>query len=180
MSLLEDPFFWSFISMFGLSASSQVVGNKKLGKSLLFGIFSVALFALGRVVLVLPALPQPRFEIGIWHWILGGVIFAMGIVFSFPSLTIKPFTVPQKKMALKTTGYYGIVRNPIYLAELLCSLGWAVMFQSVIGILLVPFWWAGLLCITAIEEEHLAQMLGQPYLEYKDRVKSRIIPGLPF
>ena len=179
MNFLEDPFFWAFMSMFAVVVSSQIVGSKKLGKSSLFGVVIVALFALGRVVLALPALPQPRFEIGIWHWVLGGILFVLGIVFSFPALTIKPFTVPDEKVVLNTTGFYGIVRNPIYLAELLWSLGWSIMFQSVIGVLLVPFWWGSLSCITTIEEESLAQRLGQPYLEYKKRIKSRIIPGLP-
>ena len=179
MSFLENPFFSAFISMFAVLASSQIVGSKKLGKYPLFGIIIVALFALGRIVLVLPSLPQPRFDIGGWHWFIGGIIFVFGIIFTIPAWSIKPFTVPDQKVALKTTGFYGIVRNPIYLAELLWSLGWSILFQSVTGVLLIPFWWASLLCITMIEEESLANMLGKSYLEYKTRVKSRIIPGLP-
>jgi protein-S-isoprenylcysteine O-methyltransferase Ste14 len=179
MNFLEDTFFWAFVSMFALLASSQIVSNQKLGKYPLFGVLIVALFALGRVVLVLPSLPQPRFEIGVWHWFLGGLIFVVGILFSFPAWRIKPFTVADEEIVLKTTGFYSIVRNPIYLAELLCSLGWAILFQSVIGVLLVPFWWAGLICIAILEEEKLMRILGKPYLEYKEKVKSRIIPGLP-
>jgi protein-S-isoprenylcysteine O-methyltransferase Ste14 len=180
MNYAKDPFLWAFLSMFAVLASILIVGSKRPGKYALFGIIVVALFALGRVVLVLPALPQPRFNIGIWHWVIGAVIFLSGVVFSIPAWKIKPFTAPDEKVVLKTDGFYGIVRNPIYLAELLWSLGWSIIFQSFIGILLIPFWWASLLCITMIEEESLLQMLGQPYQEYKQRVKSRIIPGLPF
>ena len=179
MTFLTNPFFWAFISMFAVLASSQIVGNKKLGRHPIFGFIVVATFALGRVILVLPSLPQPRFEIGGWHWLIGGFIFALGMIFSLPALTIRPFTVPDEKIKLKTTGFYSIVRNPLYLAEVLWCLGWSIMFRSAIGVLLVPFWWASLLFITMIEEENLERKLGQPYLEYKQRVKSRIIPGLP-
>ena len=89
------------------------------------------------------------------------------------------FAIADEEVVLRTTGFYSIVRNPIYLAELLWSLGWSIIFQSVIGVLLIPFWWASLLCIAILEEEHLVHVLGKPYLQYKERVKSRIIPGLP-
>ena len=44
---------------------------------------------------------------------------------------------------------------------------------------LVPVWWAGFLLIVLMEEESLGRTLGQPYLDYKQRVKGRIIPGSP-
>jgi protein-S-isoprenylcysteine O-methyltransferase Ste14 len=44
---------------------------------------------------------------------------------------------------------------------------------------LVPFWWAGLLSLVLIEEESLERALGQPYLDYRARVRGRIVPGLP-
>jgi len=82
-------------------------------------------------------------------------------------------------MALKTTGIYGIVRNPIYLADILFSLGFAVMFRSIIGIALIPIWWTAYLAVVLVEEISLERALGQPYLDYKQQVKGRIIPGLP-
>jgi protein-S-isoprenylcysteine O-methyltransferase Ste14 len=53
------------------------------------------------------------------------------------------------------------------------------MFRSVIGVALVPLWWAGLLFLIVIEEETLERELGEAYLEYKQQVRGRIIPGLP-
>ena len=82
-------------------------------------------------------------------------------------------------MVLKTTGIYGVVRNPIYLADILFSLGFAVMFRSIIGIVLIPIWWAAYLAIVLVEEASLERTLGQRYLDYKKQVKGRIIPGLP-
>ena len=82
-------------------------------------------------------------------------------------------------MILKTTGIYGTVRNPIYLADILFSLGFAVMFGSIIGVALIPIWWVAYLAIVLVEEASLERELGQPYLDYKQQVKGRIIPGLP-
>jgi protein-S-isoprenylcysteine O-methyltransferase Ste14 len=179
MTFLHDPFFWALISMFGLVGAGTVVSGKKLGSYALFGFIIVAIFDLGRVILVLPTCPQPRLEAGGWQWAVGGVIFAIGVIFCIPALTIKPVTAPDKKMNLSTTGFYGIVRNPIYFGELLWCLGWAIMFRSIIGVALVPLWWAGLQFHIIIEEESLERELGQSYLEYKARVRGRIIPGLP-
>jgi len=82
-------------------------------------------------------------------------------------------------MGLKTDGVYAIVRNPIYLSDILFTLGFAVMFRSMIGIALVPGWWLAFLLLVLVEETSLERVLGQRYIDYKLRVKSRIIPGLP-
>jgi protein-S-isoprenylcysteine O-methyltransferase Ste14 len=165
--------------MFALVGAGAVVGGKKLGRYPLLGIVIVIIFVLGRVILVLPPLIQPRFKIGGWHWVLGGTTFAAGLLFCLPALAIRPFTAPDERTELKTTGFYGIVRNPIYLGELLWGFGWTVMFRSTIGVSLLPLWWAGLLFLVLVEEASLERELGLPYLEYKERVRGRIIPGLP-
>jgi protein-S-isoprenylcysteine O-methyltransferase Ste14 len=159
--------------------ATQIASGSKLGKNALFGVLAVAAFALGRVMLVLPSLPQPRFELGGWHWLIGGTLFATGLIFAIPALSIKPFTAPDEKIRLRTDGFYGIVRNPIYLSEVLWCLGWSIMFRSVIGVLLVPIWWISLLFLVTIEEESLKRELGQQYMDYKKKVRGRIIPGLP-
>lgn len=179
MSVAHDPFFWALISMFGLVGAESVVGNSKLGRHRAFGFVTVAIFAAGRVILVLPSIPQPRLDIGPWQWLLGIIIFGLGIIFSLSAFAIRPFKGPKATIRLRTTGFYQIVRNPIYLGELLWCLGWAIIFGSIVGIALVPLWWAGLLFLTAIEEQSLEREVGQPYLEYKKRVGGRIIPGLP-
>jgi len=179
MTFSHDPFFWALISMFGLVGACAVVGTQRLGGRALFGVVVVTIFDLGRVVLVLPYCPQPRFEMGEWHWAVGGVIFAAGLVFCIPALGIRPFTAPDEKVELQTSGFYALVRNPIYLGEVLWCLGFAVMFRSIIGVTLVPLWWVGLLFLVQLEEQGLERELGQPYLDYKARVRGRIIPGLP-
>jgi hypothetical protein len=61
MKVFDDPFFWALVSMFGLIGAEAVVGSDRLAKSRSLGVLSVGMFGLGRVVLVLPAVSQPRF-----------------------------------------------------------------------------------------------------------------------
>lgn len=179
MSFLKQPFFWALVSMFGLVAACSVVGSKRVGRNTSLGVLIVIIFNLGRFLLVLPFCDQPRFDSDGWHGLFGGIIFIVGLIFCLPAFSIRPFNSANEKTEFVMTGFYRIVRNPIYLGEVLLCLGWAMIFRSVIGVALVPLWWAGLLFLIIIEEESLERSLGQTYLEYKKRVKGRIIPGLP-
>jgi len=176
----HNPFFWALLSMFGLVGCCSVVGTKKIGGNPLSGFLIISIYVIGRFILVLPYCPQPRFDIGGIHGLFGGIIFVVGLIFGLvPSFTIRPLTAADEKIELKTTGFYRFVRNPIYLGEVLYTLGWSVIFRSIIGVALVPMWWTGLLVLTVIEEERLAKKLGMPYIKYKNRVRGRIVPGLP-
>ena len=110
---------------------------------------------------------------------IGGAIFITGLIFLIPLLYINPFPEQKNNIYLETTGFYSFVRNPIYFGEILWSLGWAIMFLSVIGVALVPIGWAGILFLIMLEEEDLERKLGKPYMKYKKHVQGRIIPGLP-
>ena len=180
VTFFGDPFFWALISMFGLVGACAVVGSKKAGANALPGLLVVTVFDLGRFMLCLPLCDQPRFAADGWHILAGGVLFvAGGFLGLAPSLAIRPLNAANEGTNLQTTGLYGVVRNPIYLGELLWCLGWAVIHRSIVGAALVPLWWASLLILILIEEESLERVLGQAYVEYKKRVRGRIIPGLP-
>ena len=179
MKLFSDPFFWALVSMFGLVGAEALVGSARLARIRSLGLVMVGLFTLGRVAIVLPEVSQPRFASGHWSWVAGGMIFVVGIVFALPAFTIRPVTGPAAGVNLKTSGFYGMVRNPLYLSDVLWCLGLAIMFRSEIGVALVPLWWAGLWLLTLVEEESLERKLGQVYVEYKHRVRGRILPGLP-
>jgi len=47
------------------------------------------------------------------------------------------------------------------------------------GVTLVPVWWSGFIFLILIEEDGLERAIGTKYLDYKEKVKGRIIPGLP-
>jgi protein-S-isoprenylcysteine O-methyltransferase Ste14 len=177
---IADPFFWAFISMFALIGASSSLITKQLGRFPTINMTLVALFALGRIMLVLPFCCQPRFDFGILQLIIGTVIIFAGFIFLTSLFYIDPWPVADEKTKLETGGFYGIVRNPIYLGEILWSLGLAVVFGSMIGILLMPLWWGSFLFLVILEEEDLERKLGLKYLEYKNDVKGRILPGLPF
>ncbi len=180
MFIATNLFFWAFIGMFGLLVGIALVSGIRLGRNALLGLVTIMLSDLSRILLVLPFCSQPRFEIGIWNWIIGGAILGTAIVVCVPALSIDWRTAPNSKTDLKTDGVYRVVRNPIYLGDLLFSLGFAVMFRSTIGVALIPVWWAAYLAIVLVEEASLERALGQRYLDYKEKVRGRIVPGFPF
>jgi protein-S-isoprenylcysteine O-methyltransferase Ste14 len=82
-------------------------------------------------------------------------------------------------MKLITTGVYGLVRNPIYLADVLWPLGLAIIMRSTYGVALTPVWWAIFLIHTLAEEGALERALGAEYRNYVRKVPGRIFPWLP-
>lgn len=180
MNILTEPYFWAFFSMFGLVGCGAVVSGSKLGQHPYFGMLVVTIFDLGRFLLVLPMCDQPRFDLGWFQTFAGLLMFIVGLVFCSPAFRISPFTAASSNpISLKTDGLYALVRNPIYTGELLWSLGWAILFGSVVGVALIPFWWLALLFHIAKEEECLTRELGVEYQDYMKTVRGRMIPGLP-
>ena len=175
-----DPFFWATVSMFALIGASMTLVSRRLRKHRWLNVGFVALFALGRFMIPLPCSVQPRFDLGVFQQILGLFTFVLGLGFMSAMLTIDPWPKSCENIKLTTWGLYGIVRNPMYLGELLWSLGWAVMWGSTVGLILMPLWWMGLLLFIMLEEEDLEACIGRDYLRYKGEVRGRILPGLPF
>ena len=82
-------------------------------------------------------------------------------------------------MRLRTTGLYAYTRNPVYLGEIIWSLGLSVLCGSMIGLVFVPVAWAGLLLHVTVEERSMERVLGNEYIAYKKSVRGRFLPGLP-
>jgi len=123
--------------MFGLLVGILLVNGIKLGQNARLGLITIMICDSSRIILVLLFGPQPRFEIGVWNYIIGGIVIATAMVFGVPALSINWRTAPDSKMVLKTNGIYSVVRNPICLTDILFSLGFAIMFRSIIGVALV-------------------------------------------
>ncbi len=81
----------------------------------------------------------------------------------------------QEGQKVVSTGLYGVVRHPMYLATLLMFLPMPLILQSLWG--LIPFAIYPVIIVTRIinEEKVLTECL-EGYAEYKKRVKYRLIP----
>ena len=175
-----NPFFWAFISLFGILCATAAVNTKYGKKYHWFGIISLSLFTIGRFVLVLPIIPQPRFQEGIWVYITAFLFGIAAIIFLIPGIKFKPLILSQQQFKLRTNGLFRIVRHPAYLGEILLSISVSILFRSIIGIVLVPIWWAAFILHIIHEEERLELEIGPFFLVYKSHVHGRIIPVPPF
>src|SRR5512136_2540452 len=107
MFVLTTPFFYAFVGMFGLLIGITLVSGIKLGKNAWIGFITILVSDSARILLVLPFCTQPRFEIGSWNWVIGGIILAAALVFGIPALSINWRTAPNSQTLLKTNGIYG-------------------------------------------------------------------------
>ncbi len=177
--LIQNPFFWAAISLLGLLSANTIV-NTRFGKKFrLFGLLSGLLFSIGRIIMVLPFVPQPRFDQSIFFTIGGIFLGISSLVFVIPGFRSQPLIAPIQNLGFRTKGLNNIVRHPFYLGEILFSLALALYFRSIIGIAFTPIWWVALQLHIILEEESLEKEFGPFYLEYKKRVRGRIIPLPP-
>ena len=81
----------------------------------------------------------------------------------------------QEGQRVVSTGLYGVVRHPMYLATLLMFLPMPLILQSLWG--LIPFViYPVVIIIRIINEEKVLENGLEGYSEYKTRVKYRLIP----
>ncbi|QJP15411.1 isoprenylcysteine carboxylmethyltransferase family protein [Starkeya sp. ORNL1] len=78
---------------------------------------------------------------------------------------------------LVTGGIYGVIRHPSYLGFLIGSLGWALAFRSIAGVVLVVLMIVPIIGRIRAEESLLRSEFGTAYDAYRART-SRLIPGL--
>jgi protein-S-isoprenylcysteine O-methyltransferase Ste14 len=83
----------------------------------------------------------------------------------------------QPGHTLATDGIYRTIRNPSYLGLLVLSLGWALAFRSLAGVLLVVLMIPPLIARIRSEEALLRSQFGEEYRAYCARTW-RLVPGL--
>jgi len=86
-----------------------------------------------------------------------------------------PISPDQKPRVLINYGPFKISRNPMYFGMALALLGTAVLLGSAgssIGLLFFIFWIEKF--IIPIEERHLAEVFGNEYIAYKNKVRGWI------
>src|SRR5580704_3433246 len=81
----------------------------------------------------------------------------------------------QRGHQLVTTGVYSVIRNPSYLGALVMTLGWALAFRSIVGILLAATLIPPLVARMRAEEGLLHSHFGGEYDAYRARTW-RLIP----
>ena len=77
---------------------------------------------------------------------------------------------------LITSGPYGYTRNPVYAGHLLFLIGLTVALRSELAAIIFIVTAVSLHLRVLRDEQRLTELFGQPYGEYKDRVR-RWIPG---
>ncbi|WP_395450665.1 methyltransferase family protein [Aminobacter sp. UC22_36] len=144
--------------------------------------------ALGIIGLLNAFLPAYTDRIGFWtiggetvRWI-GVLLFAAGGV-----LRLWPFFVLGSRFSglvaiqpghrLVTSGIYALIRHPSYLGLMVNALGWALVFRSGVGVVLVGLTLVPLVARILSEERLLRGHFGAEYDDYASRTW-RLVPGL--
>jgi protein-S-isoprenylcysteine O-methyltransferase Ste14 len=141
-------------------------------------------------ILTLPAGYLPAYTDRIDFWTIdGGAVRWLGVVLLVGggALRLWPVFILGRRFSglvaiqpghtLVTTGVYGVIRHPSYLGLLISSLGWALAFRSVVGVLLAALMLVPLVARMRAEEALLHSHFGAAYDSYCRRT-SRLIPGL--
>ena len=140
-----------------------------------FILVPVALFA---AVGIRVGPPWPT-EVRVTAWVLGGLCFIAAVVLGAGGIlnlgrNLTPFPRPLDDGALVQSGVYSIVRHPIYGGVILGVFGWALLFTSIVGIVL-----AGVVLVffdqKSRREEVWLMEKYRDYAAYRRRVR-KLIP----
>ena len=112
--------------------------------------------------------------VGLFITAIGGfvrvtTVFELGHRFSI-------FVALQPDHRLKTDGFYGFIRHPSYLGMLTTMAGWALVFRSMIGLLLVTAMCVPIIALIRAEEDFLVREFGKQYREYQQHTRWRLLP----
>lgn len=137
-------------------------------------LFYASIIVIVAVNLLLPGLrpmPEP------WGWIIGPLLFALGLALNLPSArlfgqmktNLIPYNDPN---ILVTSGWFRFTRNPMYLGFVVMLAGVAIGLGGVYGYV-VPLIFAVIIDRTFIrfEEKAMQRVFGAAYDEYRRRVR---------
>jgi len=184
VSMLSSPIFWLILLNLIFFAVSLLVASAPDFRESFFKMPRVLQQAFIIPVVVpqwiLPLFPQPRFETFVLVTIVGALLIVAAAVFlvaAFRKIGVIPSEIPEgARKGLITTGIYGIVRNPIYTANVAMALGLALVFRGLYGLVYVPVVCILFALITIFEEKDLLQIYGDQYMQYMKKVPYRFIP----
>ena len=115
----------------------------------------------------------------IWVDIAGGVVGFSGFfiigwsnsMFRAAKTTVNPFKVKETS-SMVTTGPFGFSRNPMYLGMVILLLGWTLFVGTAVGFAITALF--GFFIDRAQiqrEEKALAEMFGDQFTDYRQRVR---------
>ncbi len=186
--MLKSPFFWLiaiqilvFVNGYRLYLSAPSVKRAYYGMPR----WLQKAFVLPIVIpsWVLPLLPQPRFEsfsstaraVGLLFVVIGALLLFL----AFREFEFIPAAVPkEQKKRIVNTGIYGVIRNPIYSANVAIALGLALFFHAIYALAYIPFFALLFVINTLLEERELKTGFGEEHLNYMKEVPCRFIPRI--
>ncbi len=118
-----------------------------------------------------------------WFQIIGLVLITVSLLlFTWARLALKDMYSGRLRVknnhSLIQDGPYKLIRHPAYASYIIMSLGIAIGFSSLIGLLAIPLLLIpGLIYRISVEEKILSVQFGEQYLQYT-RLTWRLIPGI--
>ena len=181
--MFTDVFFWALVAALCLYAGVVIFTSRTRFARPVYMLAGIAasLGYIGPRVLI-PFLPQPSLGLpAAVAWPLGGVLLALGL--GIMGRAIARLRANARNRAAEaqapilTDGLFALVRHPMYLGDVLWSLGLALALDAGYALLLVPVWWGLRAGLAVFEEERLADKYADAYAAYRAQVPDRILPN---
>jgi len=141
--------------------------------------FDAFCFDYRNVLAAVPLVAALLVEGGAWPhpaaaWALGVALAVAGVAVRALCVLHNRYAQREKK-ELATEGPYGVVRNPLYVGNLLVIFGAAVASQRLWLLPILALWCAGVYSrVAAHEGRRLIERYGDAYLAYRDAVPAWI------
>lgn len=99
------------------------------------------------------------------------ILFISAYSFKKAHTTVNPIK-PNNSSSLVTTGIYRFTRNPMYVSFTLLLISWGVFLATMETLVFIPLFIAYINFFQIIpEEKALLGIFGQPYSDYKNKVR---------
>jgi protein-S-isoprenylcysteine O-methyltransferase Ste14 len=119
-------------------------------------------------------------DLAVAAYVIGATLLALGLGLLLVAglqlgTSLTPFPAPRGGQRLTTTGSFALVRHPMYGAGILISLGWTIVFASVVGLALTLVL-AIFLDLKARREEVWLSEQVEDYQAYREQTPHRLVP----